>query len=554
MLLRSALVMAGFALHLGHLNTRVYLFWELVELGGPRLEVRLFLDLFRASFAGCVCLIASAVYFFSFNYIAAESHFSRFHLLLLSFVGSILVLILRPNFLMALLGWDGLGLTSFLLVVYYGSTKASNAGILTALTNRIGDALLIVSLALCFRSNGWAYFLWRARLRGAGALAPALLLVAACTKRAQLPFRAWLPAAMAAPTPVSSLVHSSTLVTAGVYLIRRLSSFGVRGGRRLTLLGTALLTITLAGLAALVEQDIKKVVALSTLSQLGVIVISLAVGFPQVAFFHLIRHAFFKALLFICVGNMIHFSSDFQDSRKAGVSGKAAPLTLAFRVGANFSLCGLPFSRGFYSKDLSLELGRTSGLSLIWWLTLFLGTLATTAYTWRFFTLLALHKFNMPPLRVPLEVPRPSMLAIAILFIPGVVGRAFLRWAVLPCATPLILPSGIKILTLVVIFLALIVGPHLSHQGLATRPTLRLGGQLLGVFGFSGSWLSGERLTSAKKRRFLIDLQRVPLLINFRRPALPPSSALGGRLSWFLGSFGLVLALLALVYAGTHYL
>lgn len=186
---------------------------------------------------------------------------------------------------------------------------------------------------------------------------------------------------MAAPTPVSALVHSSTLVTAGVYLLVRYYTLLQRNVNvfYIYILGT--LTILIAGLAAIGEVDIKKVVALSTLSQLGVIICTLGAGWPQVAFFHLILHAFFKAVLFIVVGYIIHRASDYQDMRMVGILPHRFPVMLAVFSGANLSLCGAPFTRGFFSKDICIEIvARTSG-SLVLMFLFYLATLLTAAYS-----------------------------------------------------------------------------------------------------------------------------------------------------------------------------
>ena len=182
-----------------------------------------------------------------------------------------------------------------------------------------------------------------------------LLLTAACTKSAQLPFSAWLPAAIAAPTPVSSLVHSSTLVTAGVYLLFRLGPSLLHSGLLGFVFRVGVATILMARVRALYETDIKKIVALSTLRQLGLIFTALGLGGFKIAFFHLLAHAFFKALLFMSVGNLIHLSSDYQDLRKIGVCTTSLPVSLSFSLAANMRLMGLPFMAGFYSKDLMLE-------------------------------------------------------------------------------------------------------------------------------------------------------------------------------------------------------
>jgi len=195
---------------------------------------------------------------------------------------------------------------------------------------------------------------------------------------------------MAAPTPVSSLVHSSTLVTAGVYLIYR---YTPEYTINLLLSLTGGMTILMARLNALYEIDIKKIIALSTLSQLGLIIFTIGAGITLVRFFHLISHAFFKALLFMTVGAIIHNCSDYQDLRITRVLPTPLPLTLAFSLGANFRLCGLPFLRGFYSKDLAIELSFLGIKTLVFNFVFLVSTALTVAYTTRFILLvLASHE------------------------------------------------------------------------------------------------------------------------------------------------------------------
>ena len=209
-------------------------------------------------------------------------------------------------------------------------------------------------------------------------------MVAAITKRAQVPFSAWLPAAMAAPTPVSSLVHSSTLVTAGVYLLYRAYDGLLLGRDVFEGLGyIRLVTLTIAGGAALVEVDFKKVVALSTLRQLRIMIFSLSIGLPIVAFFHLVSHAMFKALLFLCVGVVIHENKSFQDVRSLGHGWSRYPVSMSCLVVAMFSLCGVPFISGFYSKDCIVESGLLSGQSSGFFLILIAGLVFTFYYSLR---------------------------------------------------------------------------------------------------------------------------------------------------------------------------
>lgn len=192
------------------------------------------------------------------------------------------------------------------------------------------------------------------------------LMLAAITKRAQVPFSAWLPAAIAAPTPVSALVHSSTLVTAGVYLIIRFySSLCLYAYFDLIVFFLGVVTCLMARRSAIFEMDLKKVIALSTLSQLGVMIIALGLGSPGVSFFHLLRHALFKALLFICAGTLIHRNADNQDIRLIGRISVSIPLSCTVINIANLSLCGFPYLSGFYSKELVVEFFIISSVSAL---------------------------------------------------------------------------------------------------------------------------------------------------------------------------------------------
>ena len=209
------------------------------------------------------------------------------------------------------------------------------------------------------------------------------VVLAAITKRAQIPFSAWLPAAMAAPTPVSALVHSSTLVTAGVYLLIRFSPILSGSLAEGVLLVLASLTMFMAGLGANFETDLKKIIALSTLSQLGVIMTILSLGWAELAFFHLLAHALFKALLFMRAGSIIHRAGDYQDIRVIGRLVGYMPLRVICINLANLALCGTPFLAGFYSKDLILEVAFINELNSVSFWLLVLSTGLTVCYTFR---------------------------------------------------------------------------------------------------------------------------------------------------------------------------
>nr|NP_957778.2 NADH dehydrogenase subunit 5 [Lampsilis ornata]AAR30065.2 NADH dehydrogenase subunit 5 [Lampsilis ornata] len=333
--------------------------WQFFYLCGVDWTLPIVVDHISIVFSCFVCLISGSVSLFSMSYMESEVFLGRFMLLVMAFVGSMNLLIFVPSLITVLLGWDGLGIVSFALVIYYQNKKSLAAGMLTVLVNRIGDALLILSI--CFLVN-WGEWSFGYSLFGSfGVVICWLVVLGAMTKSAQIPFSAWLPAAMAAPTPVSALVHSSTLVTAGVYLVIRFYGSLIESPEVLWFLGKmGALTLLMAGLSACFEVDLKKIIALSTLSQLGLMMFTVGIGYPVIAVFHLFTHALFKALLFLCAGSIIHSTGDNQDGRILGSLGRLLPFSSGCLVLSSVVLCGMPFLSGFYSKDLILE-GAFSG-------------------------------------------------------------------------------------------------------------------------------------------------------------------------------------------------
>lgn len=402
--------------------------WELAFLGYTPISVSIILDGTALIFSTTVLIISSNVFLFAQGYIKAEPHLHRFIHLLSLFVASINAVIFCPNLVIILLGWDGLGTVSFLLVIYYHTPSTLAGGIITALTNRIGDIGLITGIALCATTTHLNIPLLIPST-------PLLLatLLAAMTKSAQFPFSPWLPMAIAAPTPVSALVHSSTLVTAGVYLLIRLRPTLEQVPLfHPALLIISTLTILIAALTAILETDIKKIVAYSTLSQLGVIIIALALNSPQLALFHLLTHAIFKALLFICVGTFIHYHQHRQDLRTIGNLNTHLPLTQAATTIANLALIGTPFLAAFYSKDPILELTKTAPTNIVI-TTLFLTATALTAiYTARATIISQLGISQQPPLLNPHNDRILFTAPTAILSFAAIVWGATLNWLVLP--------------------------------------------------------------------------------------------------------------------------
>lgn len=335
-------------------NLTVLLEWNMLNISSTPIMLTLIMDPLGLIFSCTVLIISANVLKFSTIYIGDDKFINRFTVLVLLFVLSINMLIFLPHLIMLLLGWDGLGIVSFILVIYYQNPKSLAAGIITALTNRIGDVVLLLAIAWTLNQGHWNILhMWTSNENNWQILA---ITIAAITKRAQVPFSRWLPAAMAAPTPVSALVHSSTLVTAGVFLLIRFYNFmSTSWWFSSLLLLTAVLTTLIAGLSATTECDIKKIIALSTLSQLGIIIAAIGLNIVHLAFFHIITHALFKALLFVCAGRFIHGHIHSQDLRWMGNLSNQIPTASSCLVIANLALCGFPFISGFYSKDLIVE-------------------------------------------------------------------------------------------------------------------------------------------------------------------------------------------------------
>nr|YP_008815645.1 NADH dehydrogenase subunit 5 [Dinocras cephalotes]AGZ03515.1 NADH dehydrogenase subunit 5 [Dinocras cephalotes] len=426
--------------------------WEVLSLNSGSIVMTFLFDWMSLIFMGFVLFISSLVIFYSQEYMGGDYNINRFILLVLMFVLSMMFLIISPNLISILLGWDGLGLVSYLLVIYYQNVKSYNAGMLTALSNRIGDVALLLAIAwmLNFGSWNYIYYLEVGKESAAMGLIGVLVVLAAMTKSAQIPFSSWLPAAMAAPTPVSALVHSSTLVTAGVYLLIRFNVLLTGNWLGSFLLLFAGLTMFMAGLGANFEFDLKKIIALSTLSQLGLMMSILAMGFPKLAFFHLLTHALFKALLFMCAGAIIHNMSDSQDIRFMGGLVNHMPLTASCFNLSNLALCGMPFLAGFYSKDLILEIVSLSYVNLFGFVLYFFSTGLTVCYSLRLAYYSMSGEFNnmsLHPLNDEGWVMLRGMLGLTLM---AVLGGSMLSWVLFPTPVMICLPPLLKTLALTV--------------------------------------------------------------------------------------------------------
>lgn len=390
---------------------------------------------------GVVLFVSAVALRFSWFYLVPCSKGRGFLWLTVLFVSSMVAVIVTPNLVFLILGWDGLGLISFFLITFYSNPSSTMSGVFTLIMNRLGDGLFVVTIV--FRA--WEYSISPFVREMPGSYVVVVLLVVTCmTKRAIFPFSPWLPLAMAAPTPISSLVHSSTLVTAGLFIMMRFryllyTSMEVVVG----LLAACLFTSLYAGLGALVETDLKKLVALSTLRHLGFIGGALARGLLQIAFFHLLAHALFKSLLFMSLGDIIVALRHRQDMRHllgGGLMTRGSTLLIQTSLG---SLGGIPMMRGFFTKDLILEIRVRAGVSGGRILVLYVNVGLTLAYTLKILSYRT-GRFKGRALRVS---SKPPLRHTSLLGGLSVIGPcfAFLFWGLSDLEVTVVrAPAGVK--------------------------------------------------------------------------------------------------------------
>lgn len=343
----------------------------LFDFFGISFSLVFLIDWVSFSFIRFISLISRSIFFYRKYYMGETSLDNRFLLLILIFVLSILLLVFGGNIVLVIIGWDGLGLISFLLVVFYQRYYRLDSGKVTIYINRVGDIFFLFCFGYFFLAGDFRF----ERINFVRNLICTMFLVGAVIKRAQVPFSAWLPAAIAAPTPVSSLVHSSTLVTAGVYVLVRFNYIFFS----LNWINTiSCITMVISGLAAAAEKDLKKVIAMSTLRQLSVIFFRLSMGLWKLAFLHVLLHALYKSLLFLGCGRIILRLQGRQDSRGFGFSfggfGKICFFSRTVR------LVGFPFAVGFFSKDLIILLISFNMLRFFNMIMFFIGCILTVFY------------------------------------------------------------------------------------------------------------------------------------------------------------------------------
>nr|APF47490.1 NADH dehydrogenase subunit 5 [Choeras grammatitergitus] len=430
-----------------------YLFeWTIYMKNFLMIKFILYIDWMSLIFITTIFIISSMVILYSMEYMKNDLNINRFMMLIMIFISSMIMLIISMNLLTILLGWDGLGLSSYCLVIYYQNKKSYNSGMITILMNRFGDIMILISISLLMMNNSWNFLF----MNKINYLMMMMIFLAAITKSAQIPFSTWLPLAMSAPTPISALVHSSTLVTAGIYLLIRFNHL-IKMELLFLIMMISMFTMLFSGISANFEFDLKKIIALSTLSQLGLMLFILSFKLNMLCFFHLISHAMFKSLMFLCSGIMIHNMFNNQDIRFISLNNMNMPFNNMTFMIASLSLCGMPFLTGFYSKDFIIEMFNMIYNNSLIYMIMYISMGLTISYSTRLIFFLNLKNTKIMN-NIKINFFNKMNYSIIILIFLTILFGSMMNWLIFNSLNFIYLNFKMKTMIFIFLFMGIILG------------------------------------------------------------------------------------------------
>nr|QHD26491.1 NADH dehydrogenase subunit 5 [Lepidotrigona terminata] len=378
MLMIVGIMMMIFSMYFMSTNHELLIEWNILSINSMKMNMIMVFSYETLAYIFLVMFVSSMIMIYSIDYMNLNNNLiKRFYYLMMMFLFSMIMLIISPNMLTIMLGWDMLGLTSYCLIIYYNKNMSSNSGMVTITLNRIGDLSLLMIISMMSMFGSWNMIFYKA-----DSITMTMMILMAFSKSAQLPFFIWLPMAMMAPTPVSSLVHSSTLVTAGVYLMIIYNKMMSIEHKSIVMFVSST-TMLFSGLMANFEMDFKKIIAFSTLSQLGFMMSILSMEMYKLTFLHLFIHALFKSMMFMCAGSFIHYMNGMQNFRFYKGFFFIYPVKSMLMIMSLMMMCGFPFLVGFYSKDIMIETYMNKKINILSFAMLMLGTVMTISYSMR---------------------------------------------------------------------------------------------------------------------------------------------------------------------------